>query len=564
MGILAIATLVTYLQVFRLGFLNYDTPVYVNLNSRVLSGITINNIQWALSTTYFSNWHPITWLSHMLDVEIWGLNPAGHHATNLFFHIVNSLLLYLLLNKLSGSVLKSALVAGLFALHPLHIESVAWIAERKDLLATFFALLSLLSYYRYTQRLSLVNYFPVLIFFVIGLMAKPMIITLPALLLLLDFWPLARFSRSNLTIQYNSTLPGEGRASLASILMEKIPLLLISLISAFITIAAQQTSMASTDALPISMRLANAITAYAGYIFKTLWPKNLAIIYPHPGMPEMAQLIPSILLLVLLTSLSIWWVKTRPWFGTSWLWFLGTLFPVIGIVHVGHQAMADRYSYVPLIGLFIMIAWGLGDIFKKIGKENATYVAVSIPLLFVLSITTQHQLQYWQNDESLFSRALEVTGPNYIAESNLGYFYLQNNNLQEAANHSQRAIEINPYHDISYLNLGITLSRMGDSQQAINLYQKALAINPVFSLAEHNLARELNKTGQTEQAIRHYHRAIDLNPILYNSYLNLADIYLKIGETGNALNLLRKLQKIAPNNKKTVQKILEIEELQLQ
>lgn len=559
MVLLIVATVITYLQVVQLHFINYDTPVYVNLNARVVSGITIDNIRWALTTTYFSNWHPLTWISHMLDMEIWGLNPAGHHASNLILHIANSLLLFILFHKISGKLLNSALVAGLFALHPLHIESVAWIAERKDLLATFFALLSILSYYYYTIRQNLFHYFPILFFFTLGLMAKPMIVTLPAILLLLDYWPLARFPQLYHKIDGDPIRPYTN--SLSSIIMEKIPLILISILSSAITIVAQQGSMVSTNALSVDMRLANSITSYGSYILKTIWPTNLAIIYPHPGMPLLSQIIPSALALILFSFMSIRWRRTKPWFGIGWLWFLGTLLPVIGFIHVGHQAMADRYTYVPLIGLFIIVAWGLNDILRKVRNKNTIYIALSISILLSSSILTWHQLRYWQDEKSLFSRAIEITGDNYIAEHNLGHFYLQKENYPKAIEHFKRAIKINSFHDISYLNIGIAFSQIGDSQQAIALYQAALTINPSLSLAEHNLAGEFAKRGQVDPAIKHYRRAIQLNPALLKSYFNLGEIHLQQGDIEEATILFKELLKVRPNNEKATQKLNEIYEI---
>ncbi|MBL7207805.1 MAG: glycosyltransferase family 39 protein, partial [Desulfobacterales bacterium] len=393
---LALTVLAVYWQVGNHEFVNYDDKDYITENQHVQAGLTLKSIAWAFTSTHAGNWHPLTWLSHMLDCQIYGLNPCGHHFTSVFFHILNSILLFLVFKRMTGAFWKSAFVAALFALHPLHVESVAWAAERKDVLSAFFWMLTMGSYIRYVERPGTNRYLLVLLFFALGLMAKPMLITLPFVLLLLDYWPLGRFhvrkpeaaqpseekpqkdtkskkrkSRKRLAknaVQAKKTTGSDYQWSLAlSLLWEKIPLFVLAAASSVVTFFVQQSGGAvrSLDALPLFVRISNALVSYISYIVKMILPHNMAILYPHPKDFSIWQVAGACLLLACISFIAIRSMKRYPYFAVGWLWYLGTLVPVIGLVQVGLQSMADRYTYIPLTGIFIIIAWGISDLAAK-------------------------------------------------------------------------------------------------------------------------------------------------------------------------------------------------------
>ena len=366
--LLILAIIIAYGQVKNFDFVGYDDQEYVTENIQVQKGLTVEGIIWAFTAFHSANWHPLTWLSHMLDCELYGLNPMGHHWTNLIIHMANTILLFLVLKLMTGAIWRSAFVAALFALHPLHVESVAWVSERKDVLSTFFGLLMIVAYYRHFKMSNLKNYLLVIIFFCLGLMAKPMIITFPFVLLLLDFWPLKRFQFENHCL---SQCDGKTRCYFkgsSRLILEKIPLFIPVVISCVLTFLAQQSQGAvkALGALPLTNRVANAFVSYVSYTVKAVWPSNLAVFYPHPGNTIPAwQIIAAVLIIAVANFLSIHSLKKYPYIAVGLFWYLGTLIPVIGLVQVGEQAIADRYTYIPLIGVFIIIAWGVPDLLKK-------------------------------------------------------------------------------------------------------------------------------------------------------------------------------------------------------
>jgi protein O-mannosyl-transferase len=564
-SLLAVSILIVYHKVLCFDFLIYDTSVYVTENTRVHAGITIDNIKWAFTTNFFSNWHPLTWLSYMLDMELWGLHPAGFHATNLVLHICNSLLLFGLLQKMTSKTWESWLVAGLFALHPLHIESVAWIAERKDVLSTFFFLLSIGGYIKYVQRQTLLRYSVLLVTFCLGLMSKSMVVTLPAVLLLLDYWPLRRCCLDQHRDDNKEQTPLMiNNDSLLSVILEKIPLFLLAAIGGWMTIIAQQSHMTTLEALSFPVRLATSFTAYPAYIEKTLWPINLAILYPHPGMPPLSKTLIAAFILLAISILAGRWRHTRPWFIVGWLWFLGTLVPVIGLIHVGFQFIADRYAYIPHIGFFIIVSWGMSELSKKVFKQRGAFAAVAIILVLAAGIQTWKELHYWQNDRTLWTRTLEVTYNNYLAENNLGTALLKDHLPDEAEQHFMRAITINGQYADGYTNLGLVQANRGNFNEAIQNYQIALTIDPYSFLSQYRLAMVYKANNMPKEAIFHLQNALAIKPKFVDANIELGDLLFKTNQKKEALIVYNSLKAITPNNKDIQKKITALEQIMSQ
>jgi len=544
---LILITFATYARVGTFDFDNYDTARYIYENNQVKNGISGEGLRWAFTTTSASNWHPITWLSHMLDVQLFGLNPGAHHLTNLLFHIANSILLFLIFSKMTGNIWPSSLIAALFAIHPLHVQSVAWLAERKDLISTFFGLLAIWCYLRYTQRPRVYRYVPVFVFFILGLMAKPMIVTLPFVLLLMDYWPLRRYQigypRQNFSCGPPPTPTG------IHLFLEKIPLFIVAAASCMVTVYAQTSggAVSSIGSYPLHVRLLNALVSYASYIGKTFWPAKLAVFYPHPGYWPLWQILASALVVAATTVIALIFIKSRPWFIVGWLWFLGTLVPVIGLVQVGTQAMADRYTYVPLIGIFIVLSWGLTELVKHsmIGRwKTAVFAAV---VLGVLLSVTWKQIGYWKNSITLFERALEVTENNYVAHNNLGHRLMELGKTEDAIKHYRNALALNPSFETAHLNLGFIYSSQGELNQAIYHYSKALEINPDYAVAYNNLGNALYRLGQSNKAIPNYLKAIKINPDYAEAYNGLGAALIRQGDVKGAVNCFKKAISINPD-----------------
>ncbi|MBU0664940.1 MAG: tetratricopeptide repeat protein [Proteobacteria bacterium] len=558
---LIVSILIAYYQIFHFGFIAYDTAAYVTENTKVHAGITLDNVKWAFTTNFFANWHPLTWLSYMLDMELWGLNPTGFHVTNLFFHICNSLLLFGILQKLTSKTWESAFVAGLFALHPMHIESVAWVAERKDMLSTFFFLLAIASYVNYLQRQNLLRYGVILLTFFLGLMSKGMVVTLPAVLLLLDYWPLRRYGFSQQHDHLGKKPVIIVNDSHLSIILEKIPIVILAAFGAGMTILTQQGNLIPLERLPFSTRLATAFTGYLAYIEKTFWPINLAALYPLPGMPPLSETMLAVLVLLIISLLALQWRHSRPWFIIGWLWFLGTLVPVLGLIHVGHQFIADRYTYIPHIGFFIILAWGLSELSNMVFTRNKIFTAVAFTLLMASGIQTWHQLHYWKNDRTLWTRAVEITHDNYIAENNLGSALLQDNLPDEAKKHFICAIQINSRFDTAYFNLGSALANEGKLNEAIQNYQMALSLNPNLFLSQYQIARAYRQNKMSKEAITHFQNALILNPKLGDAYVQLGELYIENKQTNEALEIYKSLKKINPQDKEIPKKISALEKM---
>ena len=528
---LVIVTLSVYWQVRNFAFNNYDDEPYVTKNQYVRRGLSFEGIIWAFSASHSANWHPLTWLSHMLDVQLYGMNPGQHHMTNLLFHIVNTLLLFLVFRRMTGHLWRSGFVAALFALHPLHVESVAWVAERKDVLCAFFWMLTVWSYIRYVERPGISRYLPVLLFFILGLMSKPMIVTLPFVLLLLDFWPLGRIR------------------SIFHLVWEKIPLFILSTASSVVTLFVQQSggTLGSLDVYSLSVRIANALVSYVSYLIKMMWPFHLAVFYPHPGMLPFWKVAGASLLLASISMVAIRVVKRHPWFIVGWLWYIGMLVPVIGIVQVGLQGMADRYTYVPLIGIFIIIVWGVSELvagwrYKKIGLR-----AIGGVSLLVLMATTYVQAGYWKNSITLFERALDVTSNNYVALNNLARALVEQGRAAEAISYYSEALSVDPDVVNLYNNLGIALAKDGRLDEAVSYYSKALRIDPDYAKVHNNLSVAFAMLGRIDEAIGHSLEALRIDPDYSEAHNNLGISLIRKGKIEEAIFHFRKALRIRPD-----------------
>ena len=551
---LTITTVAVFWQVRNHEFVILDDDKYVTENSHVLAGLTWEGIIWAFTTTHANFWHPLTWVSHMLDCQFYGLDPGGHHLTNLLIHIANTMLLFLVLERMTGAIWPSAFVAAMFALHPLHVESVAWVAERKDVLSTFFCVLTMGTYVRYVERPRVSRYILVLILFALGLMAKPMLVTLPFVLLLLDYWPLSRFQfgKSSHDIREQAQESGRHnsqRSSFFRLVLEKLPFFALAAVSCIIAFLAQEHggALRALSLFPIEIRIANAVVSYASYIGKTIWPLHLAVFYPHPGTLPMWQIAGACLLLVCISVTVIRAAHRAPYLTIGWLWYLGTLVPVIGLVQVGDHAMADRYTYVPLIGLFIMIAWGSCNIFKG-WRYRKIVLAISTGILLCASvISTGFQLRHWQNSTTLFEHALDVTANNSMAHTNLGVVLAGRGKLDKAIAHYSEALGIKPDLLEARINMGAALAAQGKLDEAIAHYSNALLIKPDFAGAHYNLGNALSAQGKITAAIAHFQEALRIEPNDAEGHNNLGITLAKQGKTEEAITHFQEALRIEPD-----------------
>jgi tetratricopeptide (TPR) repeat protein len=522
---LAAVTLAVFWNVQFHDFILYDDLSYVVLNRHVQSGLTGGSILWAVTTLEMSNWHPLTWISLMLDYDLFRLNPAGYHWTNLLIHIASAILLFSVLKRMTEDIWKSALVAVLFAIHPLHVESVAWVSERKDVLSAFFWFLTMGAYVRYTERPGAGNYFLIIAAFSLGLLAKPMLVTLPFVLILLDIWPLRRlpvpFTRSNKTL---SDDVGDRGVTWLHALREKLPLFFLALLSSVVTYLAQMSwkAIPSLEALPLETRMANALIAYVQYIAKMLWPADLAFFYPYAAWWSPWMVSGAVLLLTGLTILTMSVLERRPYLAVGWLWYLGTLVPVIGIVQVGSQAMADRYTYIPLIGLFILIAWGVPELFGNLRFRKPFLSVLSVVIVSVLAGCSWQQVQQWKNSVTLFERALSVTSRNYLAHNNLGVALFFEGRIEDAIRHYTQALRIKPNFADARINIGVAQAAQGKYDEAICHYREALRIRPDDAGTHNNIGVALAAQGKVEGAIDHYTQALRISPDHEKARANLA------------------------------------------
>ncbi len=498
--LLVAATVAVYAPVVSFDFVNIDDNQYVTENSVVQAGLTGDSIRWAFTTTDASFWHPLVWISHMAVVSVAGLHAGAHHAANVALHAICAWLLLVVLRQWTGRVWPSFLVALLFAVHPLHVESVAWVSQRKDVLSTVLWMLTLFAYGWYARRPSVARYALVAAAFILGLMAKPMLVTLPCVLLLLDFWPLNRFAMPM----------AMSRAFLrrfGALALEKAPLLAVSVVFSGVAYAAQAGGGALGSA-PWAMRVKVAVVAYGWYLWKSVWPFELAVFYPYPGAPPSAALVLGVLaVLAAITALAAWQANRRPYLLVGWLWYAGTLVPVSGLVQVGHYAWADRFAYVPLIGIFVAVVWGVAEIGAS--RPWAVFAAGTV-VAAILAVIAGAQVQHWRSSETLFRHALAVTDGNFLAHNNLGAALLADGELDGAADAMQAAIAINPRYADAYSNLGIVQLRQGRLAEASASLRKAIALEPSHVAAHVNLGNALLETGAVEEALDVLGRAVKL------------------------------------------------------
>lgn len=541
--ILMAATILVYAQIRYFEFINYDDADYVTENINIDRGLTVEGIIWAFTTVHAGNWHPLTWLSHMTDVSLFGMNPGGHHVMNLIFHILNAVLVFLALAKMTGAMSKSFVAAALFALHPLHVESVAWVSERKDLLSAFFWMLTLLAYFRYVAAPSIWRYLAMAACFCLSLMSKPMAVTLPFALFLLDYWPLQRFQWLHLKGDTSGN-----RALVFGLVREKIPLFALSAASAVITVYAQASGGAvkGLEIFPIMVRVSNAVVAYAAYLIKMIWPADLAVLYPHPGMPPAWQTAGALLLLAGITLLALIRAEKQPYIIFGWLWFLGTLVPVIGLVQVGMQAMADRYTYIPLIGIFIALTWAMADAARKWKVPASVPVLASGIVLLISGILAWNQAGYWKNSEILFRRAIDVTKDNFVAHYNLANVLARREDPREAIFHYRRTLRIKPGFSDAHVNLGNTFSLLGNNEDAARHYRAALKFQPENPRLHVNLAAVLEKTDHADKALEHYFEAIRIDPGNEDTRYRAGNMLFQAGRAAEAAVQYQEAIRIAP------------------
>jgi tetratricopeptide (TPR) repeat protein len=539
---LAVSTFAVYSQVQDHEFINYDDDKYVTNNEYVKAGFTRDSVGWALTTSYNSNWHPMTWLSHMLDAQLFGPNSKGHHLTNLLFHIANVLLLFLVLLRMTGALWQSGFVAALFALHPLNVESVAWVAERKNVLSTFFWLLTMWAYIRYAQKTNLKRYSLVILFFAMGLMSKPMLVTLPFVLLLLDYWPLRR-------------LQSDRRTAISRLVYEKIPLLVLVAGSVVTTLTVQKMggALGSLNAFPIQERVINALVSYWLYLQKMIWPGGLAIFYAHPeNTLSVWKGLATAALLALVTTAAIRLARRAPYFAVGWFWYLGTLIPVIQLVQTGSIAMADRYAYVPLIGIFIIIAWGLPELLAKWRLRSRILTIAAGIWISTLMLMTWNQVSHWKNSITIFSHAIEVTDIEYpdflLAHNNLANALLAEGRTGKAISHYKMAINLMPDYAVNHNHLANALFAEQKTEEAISHFKMAIELMPDYAIAHNNLGTVLLAEQKTEEAISHYKTAVKLLPDYATAHYNLGFALMKEKKTGEAIFHFKMAIQLEPNN----------------
>jgi len=555
---LIFAIIITYGQVRNFDFVDFDDGEYITENSQVQKGLTIEGLIWAFTSFHAANWHPMTWFSHMLDCELYGLNPMGHHWTNIQLHMANTLLLFLILQMMTGAIWRSAFVAGLFALHPLHVESVAWVAERKDVLSTFFWLLTMLAYLRYVKKPVLIRYFMVLLFFVLGLMSKPMLVTLPFVLLLLDLWPLGRFRFEHNRLSQSSGKTCFDFKGASRLIVEKIPFFILVVISCSLTFFAQKGGGALVPLASLSLkpRIANALISYVSYVFKAIWPGNLAVYYPYPADTfPVWQICGAALLIVGVFIGAIYLLKEYSYIAVGLFWYFGTLIPVIGLVQVSDQAMADRYTYIPLTGLFIIVAWGVSDLLVKWRYQKIFLGVSAVIILSALTVCTFFQASHWRNTITLFKNAVKVTENNYKALNNLGAALIDKGKPDEALLYFAEALRINPQKTDARNNLANVLSAQGKLDEAVSHYKEAIRINPEHADAHYNLANVLSAQRKLDEAVLHYKEAIEINPEYAKAYYHLGNILINQKKVKEAMFHFAEAIRINPDYAEAYNKI---------
>ncbi|HSQ31261.1 MAG TPA: tetratricopeptide repeat protein [Gemmatimonadaceae bacterium] len=528
---LAAITVVAFAAVRRFGFVDYDDFDYVATNPHVTPGLTSQGIWWAFTSGYAANWHPLTWLSHMLDVQLFGMNAGAHHLVSLGFHVANTLLLFAVMSRMTGSEWRSAFVAALFAIHPMHVESVAWIAERKDVLSTFFFLLTLWAYAEYVRRRAWQWYAAVVGCLALGLMAKPMLVTLPFVLLLLDYWPLRR------------RIDGK-------VLIEKLPLIALAIASSVVTVVVQRSAGAvmRLELMPFPVRLANGVVSYAEYFLKLAWPVNLVAMYPaRRTLPEIGPLAGALAVLLTVTILAIRLARQRPYLIVGWLWFIGTLVPVIGIVQVGAQSIADRYSYIPSVGLFIILAWGASDLVARWPRVRFAVATAAVIVIAACTAATIRQVQYWRSSHALWEHAVAATRDNYFAHASFGYVLWKEGHADEAIPHLDESLRLRPDFVEAHNNLGVVLAGRGDLRGALSQFSEALRIEPAYKAARDNFAATNSRLTAPDTSLARYVEAVRARPNDLAARNELGAALAAQGRVDEAIEQFNEAIRIDPN-----------------
>ncbi len=547
---LILSTLVVFWQVRNFEFTNYDDNCYVTENQHFSNGLNGGDIIWAFTTPNIGNWLPLTWLSFMLDIHLFGMDAGRMHLVNLFLHIANTLLLLAVLKMMTGAPWRSAFVAAAFALHPMHVESVAWVIERKDVLSTFFFMLTLAAYVGYVRQGGLFRYLLAILLFVSGLLAKPMLVSLPFVLLLLDYWPLERIREQRTEDRRQRSKGASQKVSAVWLIVEKVPFFALAAVWSVITFLAQRSSGAviETDVLPFYYRIANVLLSYIRYIGKLFWPQNLAVFYPFDIKSfSFWQIAMCAMLLAVITVLAIRFGRKHRYLAVGWFWFVITLIPVIGLVQSSVQGYADRYTYISYIGLFIMIAWGLPELLSKWPHRKIALGVSMVTGLTILGICAHQQVSYWNNSLSLFSHAIKVIPNNYIAYNNLGVACDSAGRHEDAIENYKQAVRIKPNYAEAYYNLGGTYGKVGRQQDAIEAYKQAVRIKPDYAKALCNLGVAYDEVGRRQEAIEAYRQAIRIKPDFEGGHYNLGNACLSVGRWQNAIEAYKQAIKLKPD-----------------
>lgn len=550
-AVFVLVTVLLYWRTVAYEFIVVDDHKYVYQNTMVLKGLTWAGIKWAFTTLHASNWHPITWISHMIDCSLYGVFAGGHHLTSAAIHIANIILLFLVLKEITGAFWPSAFVAALFGWHPMHVESAAWVCERKDLLSMFFMVLTIWAYARYAAKPSAGKYLAALALFALGLMSKPMLVTLPCVLLLLDYWPLNRVTSDKWPVRSSKT--GETqlithRPSIAVLFIEKIPFFALSALSCVMTVIAQHRggAMQTLERVPFSKRAVDAVSAYGSYLEKAVWPVHLSVFYPLPATPPWALFTVSVIVLVIISFVAFRMRFTAPWLLVGWLWFLGTLVPVIGLVQVGNQVMADRYTYIPYIGLFIMVAWSGAALLKRLPPLKPILAAAVSAVVIGCIVLTSIQLSYWHDSIRLFTHALAVTKSNVFSEANLSYALSEAGRGREAIPHYEALLKLTPGDIKARYNLGLELISAGEPAEAADQFTEALKHQPNSDKLHNSLGIALSQQGKLEPAAEEFEKAIQLNPQFPWPRLNYAVVLQREGLAAPAVTNYNKALELLP------------------
>jgi tetratricopeptide (TPR) repeat protein len=552
---LVIATLIAYEPVRHNDFVSYDDEAYVTQNTYVGGGITANAILWAFTNPHANTWHPLTSISHMLDCQIFALNPVGHHFTNLLLHTANVLLLFWILKKASGLVWQSAFVAALFAVHPLNVESVAWVAERKNVLSGLFWMITIVAYISYAQHPSIVRWLAVLLFYALATLSKPIVVTLPFVLLLLDYWPLERFPcnshddgqqllKNNLPMS-----PAFQKASAGHLIFEKVPLLFLSAILSVITLFYQKSTLAMEilKNLPFQQRLANVFLSYISYILKTAYPARLAVLYPHPQMDLFNwQPIGAILILIIISVGLLYLLRRQRYLTVGWLWYLGTLVPVIGLVQVGPQGMADRYTYLSTIGIFIAVSWGAAELMNRWRYYRIGFGFLAAVVLLVFSLCTRTQLRHWKNSIALYEHAIAVTSNNFIIHYNLGTELAKQERLDEAIQHFHKAIQLYPSFSEAHYSIGLAQFKKRNFDLAAQEFRKTIELYPDYTEAIYGLGLVFEKEGRLNEAVKQWEKVLEKKPDFADAHYNIAVVMTQQGHLSSAIEHFKKVIQIDP------------------